>query len=149
MLENLKIRPMLNRDILNVVEIDRKSYSQPWGVNEFFREINYNKFGRYFVAEVDNKIVGYIGSWFLGDLIHITTVAVDPQYRRKGIGEMLLNFIIEMGKKEKVKKVVLEVRVSNIIAQKLYEKLGFKIEKIKKEYYPDNKEDAYYMVKDV
>lgn len=149
MVENIKIRPMLNRDILSVVEIDRKSYSQPWGVNEFFREINYNRFGRYFVAEIDKKIVGYIGSWFLGDLIHITTVAVDPEYRRKGIGEMLMNFIIDMGKGEKVKKVVLEVRVSNLVAQKLYEKLGFKIEKIKKEYYPDNKEDAYYMVKEI
>lgn len=149
MVENIKIRPMLNRDILSVVEIDKKSYSQPWGVNEFFREINYNRFGRYFVVEIDKKIVGYIGSWFLGDLIHITTVAVDPEYRRRGIGEMLMNFIIDMGKGEKVKKVVLEVRVSNLVAQKLYEKLGFKIEKIKKEYYPDNKEDAYYMVKEI
>lgn len=149
MVENIKIRPMLNRDILSVVEIDKKSYSQPWGVNEFYREINYNRFGRYFVVEIDKKIVGYIGSWFLGDLIHITTVAVDPEYRRRGIGEMLMNFIIDMGKGEKVKKVVLEVRVSNLVAQKLYEKLGFKIEKIKKEYYPDNKEDAYYMVKEI
>jgi ribosomal-protein-alanine N-acetyltransferase len=149
MIEDIKIRPMLNRDIISVVEIDRKSYSHPWGVNEFFREINYNKFGRYFVAEFNKKIIGYIGSWFLGDLIHVTTVAVDPEYRRKGVGEKLMNFIIDMGKNENFKKVVLEVRVSNIVAQKLYEKLGFKIEKIKKEYYPENKEDAYYMVKEI
>ncbi len=149
MIDEIKIRPMLNRDIISVVEIDRKCFSHPWGVNEFFREINYNKFGRYYVAELDKKIIGYIGSWFLGDLIHITTIAVDPEYRRKGVGKKLMDFIIDIGKNEKVKKVVLEVRVSNLIAQKLYEKLGFIIEKIKKEYYPDNREDAYYMVKDI
>lgn len=148
-MEEIKIRPMLNKDILVVVDIDKKSYSRPWGVNEFFREINYNRFSRYFVAEIDNTIVGYIGSWFLSDLIHITTVAVHPDYRRKGIGEKLMNYILDIGKKENYKTCVLEVRVSNERAIELYKKLGFRIEKIKKGYYPDNKEDAYYMVKNL
>lgn len=148
-MEEIKIRPMSNKDILAVVDIDKKSYAHPWGVNEFFREVNYNRFGRYFVVESNNIVIGYIGSWFLSDLIHITTLAVHPDYRRKGIGEKLMNYVLDLGKKEKYKTCVLEVRVSNEKAINLYKKLGFKIDKIKKEYYPDNKEDAYYMVKDI
>lgn len=148
-MEEIKIRPMSNKDILAVVDIDKKSYAHPWGVNEFFREVNYNRFGRYFVVELNNVVIGYIGSWFLSDLIHITTLAVHPDYRRKGIGEKLMSYILDIGKKEKYKTCVLEVRVSNEKAINLYKKLGFKIDKIKKEYYPDNKEDAYYMVKDI
>ncbi|MGQ9845191.1 MAG: ribosomal protein S18-alanine N-acetyltransferase [Caldisericia bacterium] len=148
-MEEIKIRPMSNKDILAVVDIDKKSYAHPWGVNEFFREVNYNKFGRYFVVELNNVVIGYIGSWFLSDLIHITTLAVHPDYRRKGIGEKLMNYILDIGKKEKYKTCVLEVRLSNEKAINLYKKLGFKIDKIKKEYYPDNKEDAYYMVKEI
>lgn len=148
-MEEIKIRPMSNKDILAVVEIDKKSYAHPWGVSEFFREVNYNRFGRYFVVELNDIVVGYIGSWFLSDLIHITTIAVHPDYRRKGIGGKLMNYMLDLGKKEKYKTCVLEVRVSNEKAINLYKKLGFKIDKIKKEYYPDNKEDAYYMVKDI
>lgn len=148
-MEEIKIRPMTNRDIINVVEIDKKSYSHPWGIGEFFREINYNRYSKYFVAELNNKIIGYIGSWFLSNLIHITTIAVHPDYRRKGIGETLMKFILNLGIKENYKTCVLEVRISNVNSINLYKKLGFRIEMIKKEYYPDNKEDAYYMVKDL
>lgn len=148
-MEEIKIRPMVNKDILAVVDIDKKSYSHPWGVNEFFREVNYNRFSRYYVVELDNNIIGYIGSWFLSDIIHITTLAVHPDYRRKGIGEKLMNYILDIGEKEEYKTCVLEVRVSNEKAINLYKKLGFKVDKIKKEYYPDNKEDAYYMVKEI
>lgn len=148
-MDEIEIKPMTNKDILAVVDIDKKSYSQPWGVNEFFREVNYNRFGKYFVAELNNVIVGYIGSWFLSDLIHITTVAVHPDFRRRGIGEKLMNYILDIGKKENCRLCVLEVRVSNERAINLYKKLGFEIDKIKKGYYPDNREDAYYMVKDL
>ena len=146
-MEEIIIRPMTNRDIPEVVSIENVSYSAPWSRREFYGELNFNRFAHYFVAETNQKIVGYIGSWFFKDFVHITNVAVHPDFRKKGIGTRLMNYIIDLAKGRKVKKVVLEVRISNGIAQKLYKNLGFRIEKIKKGYYPDNKEDALYMVK--
>ena len=146
-MEEIKIRPMTNGDIPEVVSIENVSYSAPWSRREFYGELNFNRFARYFVVEMNQKIIGYIGSWFFKDFVHITNVAVHPDFRKKGIGTKLMNYIINLAKSRKVKKIVLEVRVSNIIAQRLYKNLGFKVEKVKKEYYPNNKEDAFYMVK--
>jgi len=146
-MEDIEIRPMTNRDIPEVVSIENLSYSAPWTRREFYAELNFNRFARYFVVEKNQKIIGYIGSWFFKDFVHITNVTVHPDFRNKGIGRKLMNYIIDLAKSRKVKKVVLEVRVSNTIAQKLYKNLGFRVEKIRKEYYPDNKENALYMVK--
>lgn len=146
-MEEEKIRPMTNRDISEVISIENVSYSAPWTRREFYGELNFNRLAKYFVIEKEGKIVGYIGSWFFKDFVHITNIAVHPDYRKHGIGTKLMKHIIELASRKGAKKIVLEVRVSNKIAQNLYKKLGFKVEKVKREYYPDNKEDAFYMIK--
>lgn len=91
------------------------------------------------------SIVGFAGLWLMVDESHITTIAVHPAYRGLGLGEMLLNSLIGISFEIGARIVTLEVRVSNTVAQNLYEKYGFKKEGIRRRYYSDNHEDAYIM----
>lgn len=143
---DIKIRSMTEKDIDEVYEINRLSFSSPWSRENFEREILNNKIAKYFVAEKDNKIVGYIGFWKIFCEAQITTIAVHPDFRRKGLGEAMLDYIIELCRKNSIEEIVLEVRVSNTIAQTLYIKKGFKKVGIRKWYYRDG-EDALVMIK--
>lgn len=144
--EDLEIRKMNEKDIDEVYEINRLSFSFPWSRESFERELSSNKIAHYFVAVKDNKIVGYIGFWQIFQEAQITTIAVHPDFRRKGIGEVLLDYVIDLCEKNSIKEIVLEVRVSNTIAQNLYFKKGFKKVGIRKWYYRDG-EDALVMIK--
>ncbi len=143
---DIKIRLMTEKDIDEVYEINRLSFSSPWSRENFEREILNNKIAKYFVVEKDNRIVGYIGFWQIFREAQITAIAVHPDFRRKGIGEAMLDYIIELCKKNSIEEIVLEVRVSNTIAQNLYLKKGFKKVGIRKWYYRDG-EDALVMIK--
>lgn len=143
---DIKIRSMTEKDIDEVYEINRLSFSSPWSRENFEREILNNRIAKYFVAEKDNKIVGYIGFWKIFCEAQITTIAVHPDFRRKGLGEAMLDYIIELCRKNSIEEIVLEVRVSNTIAQTLYIKKGFKKVGIRKWYYRDG-EDALVMIK--
>lgn len=90
-------------------------------------------------------ILGLVGFWVLYDEAHIITIAVREAYRRRGIGELLLVAAIEKALRHKAQVVTLEVRVSNLPAQALYEKYGFRKTGIRRGYYPDNGEDGYIM----
>lgn len=97
------------------------------------------------MAKIDDKVVGYVGIWFIVDEGHITNVAVHSDYRGQKIGDKLVEGLVKMSKENKIVSMTLEVRTSNIVAQNLYKKYGFKIGGIRKEYYSDNKEDAIIM----
>lgn len=90
-------------------------------------------------------IVGYGGVWLTVDDAHITTIAVAPQYRGQGLGELLLNGLIDNAFDLHATTLTLEVRVSNIAAQQLYAKYGFQIGGRRLRYYTDNREDALIM----
>jgi ribosomal-protein-alanine N-acetyltransferase len=89
--------------------------------------------------------LGYAGAWCLVDEIHISTIAVHPQWRGRGLGELLLIALLERGAEQGARRATLEVRVSNSAAQALYHKYGFEIVASQKRYYADNNEDAYIM----
>lgn len=92
-----------------------------------------------------HPIVGYGGLWLAVDEGHITTIAVDPTYRGRGIGELLLNGLIDQAMQLNADILTLEVRVSNVVAQQLYLKYGFKPFGTRPRYYTDNNEDAIIM----
>lgn len=117
--------------------------SHHWSRTSFTNELN-NAGGAYFAAVdiVSGLICGYSGFWLIGEEAHITTLAVHPDYRRKGIGEHLLINDIEMALKLNATWMILEVRVSNESAQNLYHKYGFKSFGLRRKYYQDNDEDA-------
>ena len=90
-------------------------------------------------------IAGYVGLWFQGNEAHITEIAVREKLRGNGIGELLLIGSIRIAMEHGSTVLTLEARVSNFIAQRLYEKYGFKEVGIRKNYYSDNREDAVIM----
>jgi [ribosomal protein S18]-alanine N-acetyltransferase len=97
------------------------------------------------VAKPDPYIAGYVGIWFQGNEGHITEIAVREKLRGQGIGELLLIGSLRAAIEYGSSVVTLEARVSNFIAQRLYEKYGFKSAGIRKGYYSDNREDAVIM----
>lgn len=90
-------------------------------------------------------IVGYGGLWLSVDEGHVTTIAVAPEYRGRGIGELILNGLIDQAMTLDADMLTLEVRVSNLVAQQLYLKYGFKPAGTRTRYYTDNSEDALIM----
>ena len=101
--------------------------------------------GKTPVPVVHESNVGYGGLWKMVDETHISTIAVAPEFRGRGIGELLLIAMIDESQAIGVKLVTLEVRKSNETAQALYRKYRFEIVGERKNYYSDNGEDAWIM----
>ena len=99
-------------------------------------------------AKSRDYITGFAGFWTMADEVHITTIATREALRRQGIGELLLQSIVDMAKKRAARIVTLEVRVSNTAAQQLYTKYGFNRVGLRRGYYTDNREDAVIMSTD-
>lgn len=146
---SVRIRPMTVRDLDGVMEVERLSYSSPWRYEDFYREVVFNQLAFYFVAQIGEAIAGFVGMWVIVDEAHITNIAVHPDFRRKKIGEKLLLFVLEEAKKRGARRVILEVRVSNYKAQNLYLKHDFRYAGVRKNYYRDNNEDAFLMIKEL
>ncbi len=94
------------------------------------------------------RVVGYAGLWLMVDESHVTSIAVAPAYRGFGVGELLFLALIDLSREIGAQYVTLEVRVSNILAQNLYKKYGFKESGVRRRYYSDNNEDALIMWSD-
>lgn len=141
---NIIIRPMTIDDVDEVYIVEEDCFVDPWSKDSIRKELK-NNLARYLVAQLDNKIVGYVGVWFVVDEGHITNVAVHSDYRGKKIGDRLVKEMVELCKENNLVAMTLEVRASNTVAQNLYRKYGFKMGGIRKEYYSDNKEDAIIM----
>lgn len=132
-------------DLEEVLEIERESFPSAWSRQAFYFELTDNPYGLYLVARVREEIAGYIGVWFLMNSAHITNLAVRKEYRRRGYAVELVNEVFTQARLRGIYNVTLEVRHSNLIAQNLYKKLGFKVINIKEGYYRDNGEDALVM----
>ena len=139
------IEDMKVDDIPAVQAVENASFPVPWPANAFRQELTQNKNAHYIVAREGERIVGYAGLWLSLDEAHITTFAVLPQYRRRKIGERMLLSIFERAQKLGAEWLTLEVRASNLAAQKLYEKYGFRRAGVRRRYYSDNNEDAIIM----
>ncbi|HEY8326191.1 MAG: ribosomal protein S18-alanine N-acetyltransferase [Ktedonobacterales bacterium] len=91
------------------------------------------------------NIVGFAGLWHMVNEAHITTIAAHPEYRGRGVGELMLSSMIGVAYTVHARFVTLEVRVSNYVAQNLYRKYGFSQTGVRRRYYSDNHEDAFVM----
>jgi len=141
---NISFDLMKEEDIDSVLEISSLSFSTPWSKDSYIQELT-NPIARYLVAKIDNKIVGFVGTWIVLDESHITNIAVHPNYRKQGIGSSLLEAFLKYCKSQGCIAFTLEVRNSNKAARTLYEKYNFKQEGVRKGYYEDTKEDAIIM----
>lgn len=139
------IRTMSERDSSAVWELEKKCFSVPWS-EESIRAMFSEKGYWNLTARDDGSLVGYIGMKAVLDEADITNVAVDPDRRRQGIGKMLLRGLLAKAGELGIRRIFLEVRVSNTAARALYEQAGFRTVDVRKNYYEKPKEDAYIMV---
>lgn len=140
MISEIEIVKAKVSDIKRIIEIEELSYSDPWPREIFMVDYLFNSSSEYFVAKMQGKIVGFIGIWYEGKKLHVINVAVHPDERGKGIGTNLLLFAINLAKELGYEAVYLEARKSNVSAQRLYRKLGFKEKEELKGYYQDGED---------
>lgn len=142
-------REMTLDDLARVLEIEKGSFPTPWSQGAFISELKENRYAHYVVAEVDGTVTAYAGMWLILDEGHITNIAVHPDWRGRGIGDLLLTEMENRARARGMRAVTLEVRVSNDVAQNLYRKHHFMPTGIRKAYYTDNGEDALIMWKEL
>ncbi len=141
------IRPLGLTDLNAVDEIEQRAYKTPWSRSMFASELA--KSSSVCLGAFDGeRLIGYVINSRYVDAWHIMNVAVDPDYRRRGIATRLLEQVFESTRDDQRRGYTLEVRVSNDRAISLYEKLGFERQGIRRGYYTDNREDALIMWKD-
>lgn len=139
------IRAMQAKDAEDVAAIESRTFSQPWSRQGFLDSLELDN-TIFLVAEEDNRILGYIGMYFSLDEGEVTNVAVDSDARCHGIGALLVEAMKKEAGLRGLTQIVLEVRVSNETAIRLYERNGFVSQGIRKGFYDMPKEDAYIMV---
>ena len=145
--EDIHIRPMEPADLQIVQDIDQASFSQPWPARSFAFEMQNNPAARMWVAEAGDEngtvqVCAMLVVWLVIDEAHIGTIAVHPNFRRRGIGRKLLLHGLQKLQAQGARSVYLEVRRSNTAAQSLYREFGFSLTTVRTGYYQDNGEDA-------
>lgn len=141
----IAIRAMSPTDVAAVAEIEEQAFSQPWSRQGFLDALGLD--GTLFlVAEEEEKVLGYIGMYSAFEEGEITNVAVDMSERCRGVGGMLLAEAQKIAEQRGLLRIVLEVRVSNESAIRLYERCGFVKQGVRKGFYDFPKEDAYIMI---
>lgn len=143
--EGIEIRVANPEDIFSIYEISTICFPISWSITSIKGELTSNTHARYVVAVENGAVVGFAGLWIIVDEGHITNIAVHPDFRRKGIGALLMDKLMLISKNENLIGLTLEVRKSNLSAQNLYKKFGFIEEGVRSNYYSDNGEDALIM----
>ncbi len=148
------LRPMPRRDLPAILEMERTILDEPVTMATMERELE-NPLALYLVGcpdpppgdhpEEPETVLGYIGVWFIVDEAHIISVAVRPEERRHGIASTLLLTALLVAIDRHAAMMTLEVRASNLAAQALYAKFGFRKLGVRRGYYPDNHEDAWLL----
>ncbi|MCI8571113.1 MAG: ribosomal protein S18-alanine N-acetyltransferase [Lachnospiraceae bacterium] len=142
----LLIREMKAADVEAVSKIESEAFSMPWSARDFLEMVEAD-YAYYYVAEADGNLAGCCGIRNMAGEGEITNVVVAADYRKKGIGRKMMEYMLERAKENGMGACTLEVRVSNRPAIRLYESLGFKGEGVRPGFYDKPKEDALIMWK--
>jgi ribosomal-protein-alanine N-acetyltransferase len=134
-------------DLGQVLAIEQRSFHTAWSERDFMYELTQNPFAHYLVLVEMDEVIAYLGLWFLGDHAQITNLATKASHLRQGHAQNLVQYGLSLCYVQGMLNVNLEVRVSNQPAIALYEKMGFKTEAVRKDYYIDTHEDAFLMVR--
>lgn len=140
----MEIRKAQKGDIAAIAELEKLCFASPWS-ERAIEETMSGERAVFLVATEDDKVAGYIGSYCCYPEGYITNVAVDPGFRRRGIGRALVAELIKIGRKEEFSFLTLEVRVSNEAAISLYKLLGFSDVGLRPRFYSAPVEDARLM----
>ncbi|NIM20401.1 MAG: ribosomal protein S18-alanine N-acetyltransferase [Candidatus Latescibacteria bacterium] len=128
-----------------VLAIESEVFFTPWTEGMFRQELSRGWVSRVYVALLEERVVGYEIAWFVEDSVHLVNIAVAQSLRRRKIGSVLLENILDEAIGEGKRHVTLEVRKSNRAAQAFYRSFGFELVGIREGYYSDNHEDAVLM----
>ncbi len=150
--DDLTIGEYEEGDLVEILEIEKDSFPTPWSPGLFRSEMA-NSISRMLVGKAaqaqGTAVAGYIVFWRVADEIHLHNLAVRRELRRGGIASRLLSKAIRDSRPEGARWVTLDVRRSNLPAQKLYEKFGFSVRGVRRAYYTDTGEDALIMSADL
>jgi ribosomal-protein-alanine N-acetyltransferase len=145
---SIELTKMRRRHLRKVLAIESQVYPRPWSASLFLSEMSQRGSRTYLVAKNGNDVVGYAGMMFTGVDAHVTNIAVDPALQGRKIGTRLLLRLITEAMARACETISLEVRVTNTVAQTMYEKFGFSVSGVRKGYYIETGEDALIMVVD-
>jgi len=140
----LVVRRAGEADLPAVWAIEQVSFPTPWSRSLLATELRREK-SLYLAAEIDGELIGYVGMWLSVGEGHVCTLAVDPEWRGRGVAEALMLCVLERAVALNARLVVLEHRTGNAAAAGLYDKLGFIQVGRRKGYYHDTGEDAIVM----
>ncbi len=142
----MKIRRANLEDIPNIVRLEHQVFEETLGESFLYDELSLNPFARMYILEDQNHFIGFIGLR-VDDQAELMNFAIVPKYQHKGYGKALLTHVLKELQTEGIKMLSLEVRQSNKQAQAFYEKMGFTVSHIRKNYYKH--EDALVYVLEV
>jgi ribosomal-protein-alanine N-acetyltransferase len=132
------LRDMRREDLVEVLEIERRSFAQPWS-RAFFEKELATPFARLVVVVeeygVRSVVVGYSCRWRVTDEVHLLNVAIHPDRRGMGRGRELVTGVIEEAQALGARAIFLEVRAGNVVARRLYRHLGFHDLGVRRGYY--------------
>jgi ribosomal-protein-alanine N-acetyltransferase len=144
----LDVRPMRLGDVDEISLLERTIFPMPWPGQAFVHELKEGPTSFCLAARDGNLLVGYLVAWFVYDEAHLGNLAVRPELRRRGVATRLMQRLLREAEVRSVKRITLEVRVSNIEAIRIYRGFGFKAISIRRGYYADNREDAFVMLRE-
>ena len=139
------VQPMRRRHLRSVLRIEQQVYPRQWSSSLFMSELALKATRAYYVARVGRDLVGYAGLMMTLDEAHVTTIAVDPAWHRRGIATRLMVALTRESLVRGARNLTLEVRMSNKGAQEMYRRFGFGPVGVRKNYYQETNEDALVM----
>jgi ribosomal-protein-alanine N-acetyltransferase len=136
-------RMVPERDLDEIVELERISFVNPWTRDMFRWELENSDVSHIYVLRQEGHgVLGFCSCWLIFDELHINNVAIRPEWRGRGAATVLLERVFEDTARRGARRATLEVRQSNAPARRLYERLGFRAGGVRKDYYRNPIEDA-------
>lgn len=145
-LDKVRFRPCEETDLPGVMELDREAFPDPWSPESWQRELQLKTpLAIWYVAEAGGRVAGFAGVWVAAGEAQLMKIAVNKKLRSQGVGAHLLHRLVNSSAAENAETMTLEVRESNVTAQKFYSHCGFVSLGIRPGYYTDTHEGALIM----
>ncbi|ELR96624.1 ribosomal protein S18-alanine N-acetyltransferase [Gloeocapsa sp. PCC 73106] len=139
----IQLEPLKSEHLEQVVKLDQTCLGGLWTLSGYQREIDSPHSNALVLSLLpQQQIIGLGCFWSILEEAHITLLAIEPDYQGQGLGKLLLYNLLFQAREQKLERATLEVKISNQIALALYQKFGFKIAGIRKQYYQKTQEDA-------
>ena len=143
--QSVLIKEMKESDLEDVLEIEKKSFADPWSRRLFRETLSFPHSINFVLRESTGALLGYINFYLIGEEAHMLNFAVHPDFRKKGLATHLLSHTVDFLKRRNAANFFLEVRESNLDAIRLYGRFGFRMIGRRKRYYVETNEDALVM----